>query len=174
MQKSSGVPKLDHMIAHLRLLLADVRAREEQAAVLTRQLRQQSDRIVSSSLYGEVDLPRSLALLADIDERLSAADTERRHLGRIRQRAESELESLQLTKGVEQAKARLANLCSQRVQMEAARTAAAAPGAAHVDLARAQQLEQAVCALDDEIRRLQQTINEASERAARSLEGQRR
>jgi len=69
----------------------------------------------------------------------------------IRRKAETELESLQLTKGVEQAKAELADL--QRRQADAAAGAAPAPSD-----------------LSEEIQRLQNLINEASDRAARSLE----
>jgi hypothetical protein len=69
----------------------------------------------------------------------------------IRRKAETELESLQLTKGVEQAKAELAAL--QRRQADAEGGAAPAPSD-----------------LSEEIQRLQNLINEASDRAARSLE----
>lgn len=174
MQRGGGAQKLDTMITHLRLLLADVAARDDQLATLCRQLREQSERVVTFSLYGDADLGRSLSLLGDIEQRLVAAETERRHLQRIRERAERELESLLLTKGVEQAKARLASLYERRLQIQAALDQLTAPGTPHVDLDRAGQLERAASALDQEIRQLQQEINEASERAARSVEGQRR
>jgi len=162
------------MITHLRLLLADVVARDNQLATLCRQLREQSEHVVTYSLYGDTDLGRSLTLLNDIEQRLVAAETERRHLQRIRERAEHELESLLLTKGVEQAKARLASLYSQKLEIEAALAQLTVPGAPHIDLDRAGQLERAADALEHEIRQLQQEINEASERAARSVEEQRR
>jgi hypothetical protein len=56
------------------------------------------------------------------------------------------------------------------VQVEQALLDVAAPGSASIDLASAAKLHAAESALDDEIRRLQHDINEASERAARSIE----
>jgi ABC-type branched-subunit amino acid transport system ATPase component len=166
--------KLDTMIARLRFLLADVGAKEKQVATLRRQLREQFDRVVTYSLYGDAELDRSLALMSDVEQRLQQAETDSRHLQRIRERAERELESLLLTKGVEEAKARLAALHMRKAEIERALTQATAPGAACIDLESAASLRQADQALDSEIRRLQHEINEASERAARSLETQRR
>lgn len=162
--------KLEVMIARLRLLLADTAAKEQQFATLQRQLRDQLERLVTYSLYGDAELDRSLALMADVEQRLTQAQMSSRHLQRIRERAERELESLLLTKGVEEAKTRLAALQEQKVQVEQALLGVAAPGAAHVDLAQAATLQAAESALDEEIRRLQHDINEASERAARSIE----
>jgi hypothetical protein len=168
------VQKLDVMIARLRLLLADTAAKEQQLATLRRQLRDQLERLVTYSLYGDAELDRSLALMTDVEQRLEQADMDSRHLQRIRERAERELESLQLTKGVEEAKARLAALHQQKVQVEQALQGVAAPGASTLDLASAAKLRQAESALDEEIRRLQHDINEASERAARSIEARPR
>jgi hypothetical protein len=168
------VQKLDVMIARLRLLLADTAAKEQQLGTLRRQLRDQLERVVTYSLYGDAEIERSLALMADVEQRLAQADMDSRHLQRIRERAERELESLQLTKGVEEAKARLAALHQQKLQVEKALQGAAAPGASTLDLASAAKLRQAESALDEEIRRLQHDINEASERAARSIEARPR
>jgi hypothetical protein len=89
--------------------------------------------------------------MADIAERLRDTETTIEHLAAIRHKTETELESLQLTKGVEQAKAELANL--QRRKADAEQAASPPP-----------------TELSDEIQRLQNLINEASDRAARSLE----
>lgn len=168
------VQKLDVMIARLRLILADVTAKEQQLMTLRRQLRDQVERLVTYSLYGDAELDRSLALMADVEQRLSQVETDARHLQRIRERADRELETLQLTKGVEEAKARLSALHEQKTELERALRGAAAPGAPTVDLAAAAQLRQAEAALDDEMRRLQHDINAASERAARSIEARSR
>ncbi|HEY7063963.1 MAG TPA: hypothetical protein VII06_20965 [Chloroflexota bacterium] len=166
--------KLDVMMARLRLILADVSAKEQQQATLRRQLRDQVERLVTYSLYGDAELDRSLALMADVEQRLSQVEIDARHLQRIRERAERELETLQLTKGVEEAKARLSALHEQKAEVERALQGAAAPGGPTVDLAAAAQLRQAESALDEEIRRLQHDINEASERAARTIEARSR
>lgn len=166
--------KLDVMIARLRLLLADTVAKEQQLTILRRQLRDQLERLVTYALYGDAEVERSLTLMADVEQRLAQADTDSRHLQRIRERAERELESLQLTKGVEEAKARLVALHQQKLQVSQALQGTAAAGAPTVDLASAAKLRRAESALDEEIRRLQHDINEASERAARTIEARPR
>ena len=140
---------LDAMIARMRLLLADVAAKEAQLEALRQQYREQRTKVIGYTLYSETSLETSLGLMGDIAERLRETETTLEHLAMIRRKAQSELESLQLTKGVEQAKAELAQL--QRRQAE--------------DGGVADPTEVA-----DEIRRLQNLINEASERAARSIE----
>ena len=163
--------KLDSMIARLRFLLADTAAKEKQLTGLRRQLGDQLERVVTYSLYGDADLDRSLALMSDVQQRLDQTELDLRHLLRIRERAERELESLLLTKGVEEAKARLAALHHQKNQVEQALGLAAAPSAVELDAAAATTLRQADAELAAEIRRLQHDINEASERAARNLGG---
>jgi len=162
------------MIARLRLLLADTVAKERQFTTLRRQLGDQLERLVTYSLYGDAELDRSLALMTDVEQRLAQTEMNTRHLHRIRERAEAELETLLLTKGVEEAKTRLATLHEQKLQVERALMEAATPGAATIDLAAAAELHAAEAALAEEIRRLQHDINEASERAARSIEARPR
>ena len=163
--------QMDMMIARLRFLLADTTARKKQLTGLCRQLRDQLDRVVTYSIYGDGELDRSLALMADVEQRLGQAEMSLRHLQRIRGRAERELESLILTKGVEEAKARLAALHQKKREIEHALAQAAAPGAVDIDLAAAATLRQVDAELAGEIRQLQHDINEASERAARTLAG---
>jgi hypothetical protein len=159
------VQKLDVTIARLRLLLADVSMRQAQGTALSRQLHDQLQRIVTFTLYGDNDLDRSLTLMADVEERLQSADREGRHLTLIRERVERELESLLLTKGVEEAKARLVQLQHRHVVL--VQTLAGEP-ATPVDLSRAER------ELAGEIRALQQEIAAASERAARTIDSQAR
>jgi hypothetical protein len=142
---------LDVMIARLRLMLADIAAKEAQLQGLQQQYREQRNKVVGYCLYSETSLETSLGLMGDIAERLRDTEATLEHLAMIRRKAETELESLQLTKGVEQAKAELADL--QRRQADAEGGAAPAPGD-----------------LSEEIQRLRNLINEASDRAARSLE----
>lgn len=145
------VQTLDVMIARLRLMLADISAKESQLEGLRRQYREQRNKVVGYCLYSDTSLDTSLGLMADIAERLRDTETTLEHLAAIRHKTETELESLQLTKGVEQAKAELANL--QRRKADAEQAASPPP-----------------TELSDEIQRLQNLINEASDRAARSLE----
>ena len=130
---------LDVMIARLRLILADIAAKEKQLEALRQQYREQRIKVVGYTLYSETSLESSLGLLGDVAERLRETEITLEHLALIRRKAESELESLQLTKGVQQARAELAAL--QR------RQAGGSDGAA--DSGR----------VEEEIRRLQNVIN---------------
>jgi hypothetical protein len=147
----SHVQTLDVMIARLRLMLADIAAKEAQLEGLRQQYLEQRKRVVDYCLYSETSLESSLGLMGDIAERLRDAEQSLEHLALIRRKSERELESLQLTKGVEQAKAELATL-QQRQEASGTESTLRSPE------------------LAGEIRRLQNLINEASDRAARSLE----
>jgi hypothetical protein len=91
-------------------------------------------------------------MLGDVQERLSHIEATSRALAAIRQRAENELESLQLTKGIEEAKILLNEL---QLRQAAAIDATDALSPAEIQA---------------EIARLRSLINEASERAARNIE----
>src|ERR1700680_1549380 len=150
----AGAPvlkKIDLTIARLRLLLADVTAREAALGEQRRTCTEQYNKLVTFSLYGDSSLDSVLAMLADVQERLSHIEATARALGAIRQRAANKLESLQLTKGIEEAKVRLHEL--QAMQ--------AAPDDPANALSPAQ--------IQAEISRLRSLINEASERAAQNI-----
>src|SRR5919198_4066014 len=112
--RAAPLKKLDLTIARLRLLLADVGAREASLEDQRHTCLDQRDKLVTFSLYGDSSLDSVLSMLGDIDERLGHIDTTARALGAIRRRAETELESLQLTKGIEEAKALLTHLQAQQ------------------------------------------------------------
>jgi hypothetical protein len=133
----------------MRLLLADIAAKEAQLETLRQQYRDQRTKVIGYTLYSETSLETSLGLMRDIGERLRETESTLEHLALVRRKAESELESLQLTRGVEQAKAELAALQLHQGDNGDASTRSA---------------------VADEIRRLQNLINEASERAARTIE----
>src|SRR5215207_7351656 len=147
-----GIKKIDLTSARLRLLLADISARESAIEDQRRQCREQRSKLVMFSLYGDGTLDSVLTMLNDVDERLASVEATARSLGGIRKRAEDELESLQLTKGIEEAKVLLQQLQAKQ----------AAPDDAAEPLNPAE--------LQAEIARLRTLINEASERAARSIE----
>jgi chromosome segregation ATPase len=147
-QTGPALKKLDITIARLRLLLADLGAREASLDAQRRTCVEQRNRLVTHSLYGESTLDSVLAMMADVEERLAHVEATLRSLATIRQRAEVELESLQLTKGVQEAQTLLSELQARRAQPD---------GALSPDEIQA------------EIARLQTVINEASERAARTI-----
>jgi hypothetical protein len=143
--------KLDVTIARLRLLLADVTAREAAYEDQRRTCREQHNKLVTFSLYGDSSLDSVLAMLADVQERLAHIEARSRSLAAIRKRGENELESLQLTKGIEEAKVLLHELQAKQ--------------AAPIDAADALS----PTAIQAEIARLRSLINEASERAAQTI-----
>src|SRR3984893_9021991 len=100
-----ALKKIDITIARLRLLLADVTAREAAFEEQRRTCREQHNKLVTFSLYGDSSLDSVLSMLADVEERLTHIEATSRSVAAIRKRAENELESLQLTKSIEEAKA---------------------------------------------------------------------
>jgi hypothetical protein len=153
------VQKIDVTIAKLRLLLADVSAKERQYTAVRQQSRDQLRRSVDFSVYGDAPLEASLSLMDEIQQRIVDAEATLRNLELIRTRAGRELESLQITKRIEGAKAELRKLLDQQAELDRS-----APG----DPANVGSRQELV----EQIRLLRQQINEASEQAARTL-GQR-
>ncbi|HEY3063242.1 MAG TPA: hypothetical protein VGL99_30080 [Chloroflexota bacterium] len=156
MSQEGGSPapalkKIDITIARLRLLLADVSARDRALEDQRRTAREQRNKLITFSIYGDATLDSVLAMLADVEERMAHVDAKAKSLMAVRKRAEDELESLQLTKGIEEAK----------VLMQELQAKQAAPADAPDALSAAE--------IQAEIARLQSLINEASERAAKSI-----
>jgi hypothetical protein len=147
-----ALKKIDITIARLRLLLADVTARESALEGQRRTFGEQYHKLITFSMYGDSSLDSVLAMMADVQERVSAIEATSRSLAAIRKRAEIELESLQLTKGIEETKVLLHALQARQAQ----------PLDAGDALSPAE--------LQAEITRLQALINEASERAAQNIE----
>lgn len=144
--------KIDLTIARLRLLLADVTARDAALHDQRRTCTEQHNKLITFSLYGDSSLDSVLAMIGDVQERLSHIEATARALAAIRRRAENELESLQLTKGIEEAKVLLHELQAKQ----------AAPLDAPDALSPTE--------IQAEIARLRRLINEASERAAQNIE----
>ena len=99
--------ELDKRIGLLRLLLADVAARDDQRQALSKQYRLQMQHIVAATVNGAGDLTAALAALQEVDERLGEVERGGRHLALLRARAASELEALLLTRRVAEAQAQL-------------------------------------------------------------------
>jgi hypothetical protein len=146
-----ALKKIDITIARLRLLLADVSARERGLEDQRRVCREQQNKLVTFSMYGDSSLDSVLAMLGDVQERLTHIEATSQSLAAIRKRAEFELESLQLTKGIEEAKVLLHQLQAKQ--------------ASPLDPTEALNPAE----IQAEIARLQALINEASERAAQNI-----
>ena len=159
--------KIDITIAKLRLLLADVTAKEHQLGAARQQFRDQVRRAVEYSIYGDAPLDATLGLMGEIQQRVTQAEAALRDLGLVRARAERELESLMLTKRIEADKSELADLLARQAELGAGAAGAGRPGAETPGPAGGTSDAEA---LDEQIRRLRQQINEASERAAKTLD----
>lgn len=146
-QSEPALKKLDLAIARLRLLLADLSGRETSLVNQRRTLRDQQEKLLTFALYGNSTLESVLIMLRDVEERIADLEATQRAMQAIRGRAEGELESLQLTKTIDEANARLAHLRGKGVERDAPSEEVAA-----------------------EIRDLESIIREASERAARGIE----
>ena len=146
--------KIDVTIARLRLLLADVAAKEEQYGAMQRQFRDRLRKAIEYSVYGDAPLDGTLGVMNEVQQRIAQADATLRDLKLVRAKAEKELESLQLTKRIEAAKKELQDLLARQSELEH-------DGA----------LGQAGQYLGEQIHRLRQQINEASEQAAKTING---
>ena len=106
-------PEMQKAIGQLRLLLAAIKGKDEDLANQQRQFRRQMDRVPMHAIRGS-SIDASLSIMAEIQERLDNVQTTRGHLAEITSRAQAELEALELTQKVEEAKRRLSSLRSGR------------------------------------------------------------
>jgi hypothetical protein len=132
-------------MAHLRLLLADLQAREEGLRGACQQFRLQLRRLSRHVLYGAAPLDLALSGMREVEERLEEAEKTLRRVLLLKQQAQEELQALHLTLAIEEAKGRLGEL-----------------------LARLRSGEED-SALTAEVQRLEAFIAETSQQAARTI-----
>jgi hypothetical protein len=132
--------ELENMVLKIRMMLAVIKSKEEQLDSQRADFQNQLLRIERYALYGNIDLDSSLLLMEEVENRLNHAEVALRHLRAIKRRAEEELECLELTRSIEEAKAELSSL-------------------------RARNDKETLA----EIRRLENFISEASKRASESI-----
>ena len=106
--------QIDSAVAKLRLFLAELNNKEIHLDAQLRQFRQQMNRAPQQAIYVRLPLEASLNVMSEVQERLDRIEMERKHLLMIKERANRELEALQLTRQVEDAKDTLAKLQSLR------------------------------------------------------------
>lgn len=104
--------QIDSAMAKLRLFLAELKNKENHLDAQLRQFRQQINRAPQQAIYSRLPLEASLNVMSEVQERLDRIEMERKHLLMIKERANRELEALQLTRQVEDAKDTLAKLQS--------------------------------------------------------------
>jgi hypothetical protein len=144
---------MDRRLGLLRLMLADITDREKQAQTGLATLRMQLKSIVDFTVQFNGGVGNALAGMAEVEEHIARQEAELRHLGMLRQRAESEIHALIVTRGIADARTRLAELETRRTMLREGET----PDDA------------ALAETDAEIAALQAEIHSASQEAARSL-----
>ncbi len=137
------MPQMQQAISRLRLLLASVRAKQDELDAQARQFRRQLERAPRYAIQGGNPLEVTLNLMGEIQERLDSVESQRKHLAAIRRQAETELEALNITERVSRAKEELSGLRDMRREGE------------HVD--------------EDRIAELERFIEEASIRAGEAI-----
>lgn len=172
--------ELDKRIGLLRLLLADIDAREQQRASLSKQYRVQMQRVVEATVSQAGDLGAALAAMQEVEERLNEVERMGRHLGLVRARAATELEALLLTRRVAEAQAQLAELetrqqalAEQLAELRPAQAVGASASEVPTATPPMSEEEAALHTLNEEVQRditrLHRLILDASERAARTI-----
>ncbi len=98
------VPEMLKAIERLRMLLAEIRGKDEELRALRRDFRRQLDRAPNYAIHSGSSLDASLGAMNEIQERLNGVDLTLDHLSAITTRAEQELHALSLTSKIEEAK----------------------------------------------------------------------
>lgn len=104
------IPEMQKAIARLRILIASIKAKEDEMDALVRQFKRQLERAPRHAIHGGNPLENTLSIMGEIQERLDAAEKARLHLDLIKRQAENELEALNITGRINDAKAELSNL----------------------------------------------------------------
>lgn len=147
--------EMDRRIGFLRLLLADIANREQEAGDGSRQIQAQLRRVADVTVQFNGSVAGALAAMSEIEERLTRQETLLRHLSLLRQRARAELDALLVTRDIAGTRERLAELERERQSV-----ALDTPDSS-----------QRLAAIDAEMHELHSAIEAASEAAARSLAG---
>ena len=108
------MPQMQQAISNLRLLLASVKAKDEELEALARQFRRQLERAPRYAIQGGNPLEATLNLMGEIQERLDSVEEQRKHLSAVRRQVETELVALNITEKIAQAKEELAQLSASR------------------------------------------------------------
>lgn len=115
MPESPEIPKIPEMqkaITGLRLLLASIKGKEDEMDALVRQFKRQLERAPGHAVHGGNPLDATLSIMGEIQERLDGAEKARSHLDMIKRQAESELEALNITGRINDAREELSALKS--------------------------------------------------------------
>ncbi len=170
--------ELGKRIGMLRLLLADIQAKQEQLAEMEAQYRSQLARIVDFVVYRDGDVSNALSLMSEVQSKLDEVMQTASHLGQIAEKANLELEVLVLTKRVSEARSQLVELENRQKELSSRLTYMSHGDADVEDIHDIQPRQREhIRTINDEvtevaleIERLNQLITEASERAALTIQ----
>ena len=107
--------QLQIAMSSLRIRLAEIQSKEDQAETLINQFRTQLRRLPRQVVYGTISLDASLAAMGEIEERLNDAIATHRWLLEFKKTAIYELEALQLVGQVDEARRSLSSLRQQNL-----------------------------------------------------------
>ena len=96
--------QLRQATGRIRLVLAEIKGREDQLDSMVRQFRAQLERLPRQAIYGKATLDLALSAMAEVQERLHHAQMTREHLLAIKRNAANEISALELTQQVEEGK----------------------------------------------------------------------
>jgi chromosome segregation ATPase len=169
------MPELEKRLGLLRLLLADIESKRAQLAQMEAQYRAQLSRIVDFVVYREGDVANALSLMSEVQSKLDEVVQTTVHLGMLESRAITERDVLTLTKQVTEARSQLSELeerqrelSSRQEHLSGHMGEAGSDADRPLEDIRAVQME--VADVQGEMARLNDLINEASERAARMIQ----
>ncbi len=103
-----AMPEMQKAISNLRMLLAEVKRKEDEFEVLVRQFKRQLERAPRHTVHGGNPVETTLNMMGEIQERLDKVETMRKHLSAMKRQAENELQALSITGKIEEAKRELA------------------------------------------------------------------
>lgn len=170
--------ELEKRIGHLRILLADIEGKRKQLVEMEGQYRSQLTRIVEFVVYREGDVGNALALMSEVQAKFDEVVQTLSHMGMIEGKATMELEVLLLTKRVAEARSQLAGLLERQQELagrldrlSGATSVESQPPTLAQDAAQMEDIRAIYDEVEGEISRLHNLITDASERAARTVQG---
>lgn len=137
--------EMSQATARLRMFLAEATNREKQLDQLVRQFNLQLKRLPRQAIYGRTPLDLSLSAMGEVEERLNDALATRERLRAVKKQAEEEIQALEVTRQVEEAKQSL-----EKLRLE-------------------QGIQDSSEGVAEEIKRLEQFINDYSKMAERAI-----
>ena len=113
-----AMPEMQKVISNLRMLLAEVKRKENEFEVLVRQFRRQLERAPRHTVHGGNPVETTLNMMGEIQERLDKVETMQKHLSAMKSQTENELQALSITGKIEEAKRELAMMRASRASGE--------------------------------------------------------